>query len=100
MRQRRSSCSSVLPAATATDLWEISGVPLSALDPLYYVARVDAALAGLDLGEKAHDAIPRRQHLISQILRGTLGNVCILRSGKPEPPVSPRYAQSRELKLS
>jgi short-subunit dehydrogenase len=45
----------VLPAATATDLWEISGVPLSALDPAHVMSVedcVDAALAGLDLGEK------------------------------------------------
>ena len=44
----------VLPAATATDIWEISGVPLSALDPAIVMtpeALVDAALAGLDLGE-------------------------------------------------
>jgi short-subunit dehydrogenase len=45
----------VLPAATATDLWEISGVPLSALDPSHVMTVedcVDAALAGLDMGEK------------------------------------------------
>lgn len=44
----------VLPAATATDIWDISGVPLSALDPATVMAvddLVDAALAGLDLGE-------------------------------------------------
>jgi short-subunit dehydrogenase len=44
----------VLPAATATDLWEISGVPLSNLDPDILMepgTMVDAALAGLDLGE-------------------------------------------------
>jgi short-subunit dehydrogenase len=45
----------VLPAATATDIWEISGVPLSALDPASIMTpenMVDAALAGLDQGEK------------------------------------------------
>ena len=44
----------VLPAATATDLWELSGVPLSALDPASVMKAddlVDAALAGFDLGE-------------------------------------------------
>lgn len=44
----------VLPAATATDIWEISGVPLSALDPATIMVAeqcVDAALAGLDLEE-------------------------------------------------
>ncbi|GLS85482.1 oxidoreductase [Cypionkella aquatica] len=42
------------PAATATDIWELSGVPLSALDPATVMRvddLVDAAMAGLDLGE-------------------------------------------------
>lgn len=44
----------VAPAATATEIWEISGVPLSALEPGTIMTAedcVDAALAGLDLGE-------------------------------------------------
>ena len=44
----------VCPAATATDLWEISGVPVTRLDPATVMTSenmVDAALAGLDLGE-------------------------------------------------
>ncbi|QND52177.1 SDR family oxidoreductase [Phyllobacterium sp. 628] len=44
----------VLPAATATDIWELSGVPLDRLDPTTVMdpeACVDAALAGLDQGE-------------------------------------------------
>lgn len=44
----------VMPAVTATDIWEISGVPLSHLDPASVMTPdhcVDAALAGLDLGE-------------------------------------------------
>lgn len=44
----------VLPAATATDIWELSGVPMSALAEGTIMAVencVDAALAGLDLGE-------------------------------------------------
>ncbi|MRS92371.1 SDR family NAD(P)-dependent oxidoreductase [Enterobacteriaceae bacterium RIT714] len=44
----------VLPAATATEIWEISGVPMDAL-PVGSVMTtdnmVDAALAGLDQGE-------------------------------------------------
>jgi short-subunit dehydrogenase len=44
----------VLPGATATDLWEISGLPWQKL-PASIVMRpedmVDAALAGLDQGE-------------------------------------------------
>jgi short-subunit dehydrogenase len=45
----------VLPSATATDIWELSGVPLSSLDAAQVMTAddlVDAALAGLDLGEK------------------------------------------------
>lgn len=44
----------VMPAATATDLWDISGVPLSALDSTTVMTAehmVDASLAGLDAGE-------------------------------------------------
>jgi short-subunit dehydrogenase len=44
----------VLAAATATEIREISGVPLSQLDPAIVMnpdAMVDAALAGLDRGE-------------------------------------------------
>jgi short-subunit dehydrogenase len=44
----------VLPATTATDIWEIGGVPLSALDQASIMTPddcVDAALAGLDQGE-------------------------------------------------
>lgn len=44
----------VLPAATATELWDNSGVPLSALAPesvMQTDAMVDAALRALDLGE-------------------------------------------------
>ena len=44
----------VLPASTATELWDASGVPLSALNKASVMtteAMVDAALAGLDLGE-------------------------------------------------
>lgn len=44
----------VMPGATATDIWELSGVPLSHLEPTHVMTPedlVDAALAGLDLGE-------------------------------------------------
>ena len=44
----------VAPAATATDLWELSGLPLSNLDAATVMTAencVDAALRGLDLGE-------------------------------------------------
>ena len=44
----------VLPASTATDLWEIAGIPIANLDPASVMTVddcVDAAMAGLDLGE-------------------------------------------------
>ncbi len=44
----------VLPATTATEIWELSGVPLSQLDQATIMRVedcVDAALAGLDQGE-------------------------------------------------
>jgi len=44
----------VLPAASATDIWEVAGLPLSALDPNTVMQPddvVDAALAGLDQHE-------------------------------------------------
>jgi short-subunit dehydrogenase len=44
----------VLPASTATEIWDASGIPLSALDPDTVMSAevlVDAALAGLDRGE-------------------------------------------------
>jgi short-subunit dehydrogenase len=44
----------VLPAATATDLWDLSGVPLAALPQETVMSAenlVDAALAGFDQGE-------------------------------------------------
>jgi short-subunit dehydrogenase len=44
----------VLPASTATEIWDASGVPLSALDPSTVMTTenlVDAALAGFDKGE-------------------------------------------------
>ncbi|NYF87966.1 SDR family oxidoreductase [Tunturiibacter empetritectus] len=44
----------VAPAATATDIWEISGVPLSNLDPATVMTAedcVDSAMKGLALGE-------------------------------------------------
>lgn len=44
----------VMPAATATELWDQSGVPLAALDPAAVMSTedmVDAALSALDQGE-------------------------------------------------
>lgn len=46
----------VLPASTATEIWEVGGVPISALDPQTVMTIedcVNASLAGLDLKEPA-----------------------------------------------
>lgn len=46
----------VNPASTATEIWEVGGVPISALNPETVMTPencVDAALAGLDLNEAA-----------------------------------------------
>ena len=44
----------VLPASTATELWDLSGIPLAALNKSALMTTenmVDAALAGLDQSE-------------------------------------------------
>jgi short-subunit dehydrogenase len=44
----------VMPAATATELWDLSGVPLASLNQATVMTSenlVDAALAGFDKGE-------------------------------------------------
>ena len=54
----------VMPASTATDLWDLSGVPLASLNQASVMSAedlVDAALAGFDKGEaitlpSVHDA--------------------------------------------
>jgi uncharacterized protein len=46
----------VLPGATATDIWQLSGMPIEQLPPEIVMSAeemVDAALAGLDQGEFA-----------------------------------------------
>ena len=45
----------VLPASTSTEIWDVAGLPLSALDPDTVMTTenlVDAALAGFDQGEQ------------------------------------------------
>jgi len=73
----------VLPAATATDLWESFNAPLSAKDPTVVMSiddLVDAALAGLYMGERvtlpsvedasglvaAHDALRMKMYQASR----------------------------------
>jgi short-subunit dehydrogenase len=76
----------VLPAATATDLWEISGVPLSALDPAHVMSVddcVDAALAGLDLGEKVTMPSLENNTLLAQYDASRLALFAASQSGRP-----------------
>lgn len=57
----------VNPAATATEIWELSGVPLSALEASSIMTTedcVDAILAGLDKGELATHPSVNDQQLI------------------------------------
>jgi short-subunit dehydrogenase len=76
----------VLPAATATDLWDISGVPLSALDPAIVMSVdncVDAALAGLDLGEKVTMPSLEDKSLLATYDAARLALFGASQSGKP-----------------
>lgn len=44
----------VLPSTTATEIWDVTGIPLNTLDPAIVMSAedcVDASLAGLDMGE-------------------------------------------------
>jgi short-subunit dehydrogenase len=76
----------VLPAATATDLWDISGIPISALDPAHVMSVddcVDAALAGLDLGEKVTMPSLEDNNLLAQYDASRLALFAASQSGRP-----------------
>ena len=81
----------VAPAAIATDIWEISGVPLSKLDAATVMKAenaVDAALAGLDLGEKV--TLPSVEDL--QLLKNyDTARLALLGSSQTSKPAT-RYA--------
>jgi uncharacterized protein len=83
----------VAPAAIATDIWEISGVPLSKLDPATVMKAedaVDAALAGLDLGEKV--TLPSVENLQLLTNYDTAG-LALLGSSQSSKPAT-RYSVS------
>ncbi len=77
----------VAPAATATDIWEISGVPLSNLDPASVMtvdAMVDAALVGLDLGETVTlPSVENAQELLAAFDAASLAVLGNSQSGEP-----------------
>lgn len=77
----------VAPAATATDIWEISGVPLSHLDPATIMtvdALVDAALVGLDLGEAVTmPSVENAQVLLAAFDEASMALLGQAQSGEP-----------------
>jgi uncharacterized protein len=86
----------VLPAATATDIWEISGVPLSALDPNIVMSVddcVDAALAGLDLGEAVTMPSVEDVELLKEFDEARTSLLISSQSGKP----ATRYAKAAKV---
>ena len=81
----------VLPAATATDIWELAGVPLSNLDPATVMVAekcVDASLAGLDLGETVTMPSVEDTGLLTAYDTARLNLLGSSQSGKP----ASRYA--------
>jgi len=77
----------VAPAATATDIWELSGVPLSQLDPATVMtidAMVDASLAGFDNGEAiTMPSVEDADTLMAQFDSATLALLSASQRGLP-----------------
>src|SRR5471032_1627875 len=76
----------VLPASTATEIWDLSGVPLAQLDQATVMSAedcVDAALAGLDQGELVTLPSVQDQALWDQFEAARLALFAGARSGKP-----------------
>ncbi|MBB5609267.1 MULTISPECIES: SDR family oxidoreductase [unclassified Janthinobacterium] len=76
----------VLPASTATELWDLSGVPLAQLDQATVMSAqdcVDAALAGLDQGELVTLPSVEDKTLWEQFDTARLALFAGGRSGKP-----------------
>src|SRR5450830_555133 len=76
----------VMPSATATEIWDLSGVPLAQLDQATVMSAedcVDAALAGLDQGELVTLPSVEEQALWEQFDRARLALFAGARSGQP-----------------
>ncbi|MFZ4874573.1 SDR family NAD(P)-dependent oxidoreductase [Janthinobacterium sp. Mn2066] len=76
----------VLPASTATEIWDLSGVPLAQLDQATVMSAedcVDAALAGLDQGELVTLPSVEDKALWEQFDTARLALFAGGRSGKP-----------------
>jgi uncharacterized protein len=81
----------VLPASTATEIWDGSGVPLSALDPSTVMTTenlVDAALAGFDKGEAVTWPSVADETLLEKFDAARSELFAASQTGKP----APRYA--------
>ncbi len=85
----------VAPAATATEIWDISGVTLSALDPATVMSVedcVDAALAGLDQGEAV--TLPSVENAAALLAAYDAARVALLGASQTGKPAS-RYRLAR-----
>ncbi|KFF04300.1 SDR family NAD(P)-dependent oxidoreductase [Flavobacterium reichenbachii] len=83
----------VNPSITATEIWEVGGVPLSALDQAAIMTTedcVDAALAGLDAGELATFPSVHNQELIDTYEEARTKLFTGSQTGKP----AERYLQN------
>ncbi|MDB5147830.1 MAG: AraC family transcriptional regulator [Mucilaginibacter sp.] len=83
----------VNPATTATEIWEVGGVPLSVLDQATIMTTedcVDAALSGLDQGELATHPSVNDQKLIDAYEDARIKLFQGSQSGKP----AERYVQN------
>lgn len=83
----------VNPSITATEIWEVGGVPLSALDQAAIMTTedcVDAALAGLDAGESATFPSVHNQELIDAYEDARIKLFTGSQTGKP----AERYLQN------
>lgn len=85
----------VAPAATATDIWELSGVPMTALEPGTVMSVedcVDAALAGLDLGEAV--TMPSVEDAVALLSAYDAARIPLLTGSQTAKPAS-RYRVAR-----
>jgi short-subunit dehydrogenase len=84
----------VTPASTATEIWELAGIPVSALNPSSVMKVedcVDAALAGLDLGEAV--TMPSVEDAAALLAAYDTARVALLSASQTGKPAS-RYLAS------
>ncbi len=85
----------VAPAATVSEIWDVIGLPLSAIDPGIVMSAedcVDAAMRGLELGEGITMPSVQDQHAVSAFSAASTSLFAASQqTGKP----APRYASVR-----